>query len=333
MSLGLLAPEVPESDAGRRPEPVGPWRRGVARSVDLALLEVVVAVGTGAGLLVSAVAASLLGREPAVHAAVERLANRIGDAFVPRALSLEGLTNVLALIVMHTLGEGLHGSTPGKRLLGLTVRSVDGGPASLRAAWSRSAGFIVDQMVCGLVGFLRIRGSPLAQRFGDEWADTVVVRLRDLEPARRRSALRFAGATLAAALASAAIAFAVMLARVEHGASRAGSDSVKVVRAVMEDGAAAARRSVRVVVDYSLGSAERGTLRCVAAQDGEVRAEEIVPVALGARSKVVVLVVPLSPAGGPGYPDRPLEIVAALLPEENTDSPSATDSALLPLAP
>lgn len=62
-----------------------------------------------------------------------------------------------------------------------------------------------------------------------------------------------------------------------------------------------------------------------------MRAEDDVPVALGARSKVVVLNVRLSPDAGPGYPDRPLEILAALLP--NTDSPSATDSALLPLAP
>jgi uncharacterized RDD family membrane protein YckC len=51
---------------------------------------------------------------------------------------------VLGSVLYHTCMEGIHGSSIGKRLFGLTVLSEEGGPCSLRQGWKRSLAFLLD---------------------------------------------------------------------------------------------------------------------------------------------------------------------------------------------
>ena len=298
----------------------------------MVVLELVVGSATFCALLVATVAAELLGRGPATQAAVEQLSNHLESVLLPRALSLDWLTGLLALLAMHSVCEGLHGSTPGKRLVGVTVVGEEGGNATMRAGFVRSIGFVIDQMVLGLVGYMRIQRSPTRQRFGDEWAGTVVVRIAALEPARRRSGRRFAASTLAGLLAAGLVAFAVTTVRIHYGAAQAAGDAVRIARAVPQDARPDAPRPVAVRVDYSLRSADRGTIRCFVVKDGEVTGHEEARVTLGARSTSLVVSVPAA-RRGPGYPDSAVQIVVALFPGGNEEAPSATFSLDLALSP
>jgi uncharacterized RDD family membrane protein YckC len=94
---------------------------------------------------------------------------------------------VLGSVLYHTCMEGIHGSSIGKRLFGLTVLSEDGGPCSLRQGWKRSLAFLLDSFFFGMIGYSAARNSPRKQRVGDEWADTVVVRTRSVPAPLRRS--------------------------------------------------------------------------------------------------------------------------------------------------
>jgi len=94
---------------------------------------------------------------------------------------------VLGSVLYHTCMEGIHGSSIGKRLFGLTVLSEEGGPCSLRQGWKRSLAFLLDSFFFGMVGYAAASNSPRKQRVGDDWADTVVVRTRSLPAPLRRS--------------------------------------------------------------------------------------------------------------------------------------------------
>lgn len=94
--------------------------------------------------------------------------------------------SILGWILYHACMEGVHGSSLGKGILGLTVLSEDGRPCTLKQGWKRSLAFLVDSLFFGLIGFNAIRKSKRRQRVGDEWADTVVVRTRSLPAFLRR---------------------------------------------------------------------------------------------------------------------------------------------------
>ena len=97
------------------------------------------------------------------------------------------ILGVLGSVLYHTCMEGMHGSSIGKRLFGLTVLDAEGGPCSLRQGWKRSLAFLVDSFFLGMVGYSAAKGSPMRQRVGDDWADTVVVRTRSVPVPLRRS--------------------------------------------------------------------------------------------------------------------------------------------------
>ncbi len=104
----------------------------------------------------------------------------------------------IAGMAYHILGEAIHGSTPGKMILRITVRSSDGGYCGFGQALIRSLAFWIDSLVFGLPALISMRGSPSRQRLGDKWAGTVVVRIRSLEGSQRRTGACFLEATLAA---------------------------------------------------------------------------------------------------------------------------------------
>lgn len=79
------------------------------------------------------------------------------------------------------------GQTPGKRALGLQVRSLDGGPVAPMQSILRGLFLPVDILPLPLpLGFVLCAATPLAQRLGDFAAGTIVVRLpRELGRAQR----------------------------------------------------------------------------------------------------------------------------------------------------
>ena len=104
---------------------------------------------------------------------------------------LDFLAGLLGSLAMHTVAEGLHGSTIGKRLCGLTVVTVGGAPPTLGGALKRNIAFLWDALFFGMIAAQRMSQSPLNQRYGDAWANTQVVRLSVLTPDPGRSWLGF----------------------------------------------------------------------------------------------------------------------------------------------
>jgi uncharacterized RDD family membrane protein YckC len=108
---------------------------------------------------------------------------------------------ILGQYLYTALGEGIGGTTLGKLACGLTVVQKDGVPCTLAAAFKRDLLYYFDVLFFGIVGYLSMKGSPMQQRYGDKWADTVVVKKDTYQPAPPRSGARIflgilAGATL-----------------------------------------------------------------------------------------------------------------------------------------
>jgi uncharacterized RDD family membrane protein YckC len=90
---------------------------------------------------------------------------------------------LLGSVAYHTICEGIHGSTLGKLMLSMVVVQEDGSPCKVRSALLRSIAYFVDGMFFGLVGYLAMQKTPQQQRYGDEWAHTIVCK-RDRVAAR-----------------------------------------------------------------------------------------------------------------------------------------------------
>jgi uncharacterized RDD family membrane protein YckC len=183
--LPMLMDEPSAGEVGLR-EGAGFGIRALARAIDT-VVHVLVGVVVGVATIVLLAIGGALRGQP-TDAEVARLSVNTPLGF---------LAGLLGSIAMHALAEGLHGSTVGKRLCGLTVVRVDGGPAGVAAAVKRSVAFLWDALFFGLVAAQKMSESPLRQRYGDAWAGTQVVRLAGLDPAQRRSSLRFVLAVVA----------------------------------------------------------------------------------------------------------------------------------------
>jgi uncharacterized RDD family membrane protein YckC len=183
-------------------EGVGFGRRAVAQAIDLTVHSLVgIVVGVTTSLLV-VIGAAFRGVEPDQTLAMIS-ADSLGDFIA----ALVGAT------AMHILAEWLHGSTIGKRLCGITVIHEDGGPADFGGVVRRNIAYYVDAMFFGLVAYHKMAQSPRSQRVGDQWGRTMVVRIRELDPGRRRSGLRFVGASLAGLVADGLIVFLELASR------------------------------------------------------------------------------------------------------------------------
>ena len=87
---------------------------------------------------------------------------------------------VLAAVVLGTF-ETRGGQTPGKRLMGLEVRYLDGTPCDLRAAIIRNGFRLLDWFPgIYMIGGFNIASNKRRQRLGDQAAGTSVYRVRDL---------------------------------------------------------------------------------------------------------------------------------------------------------
>ena len=90
---------------------------------------------------------------------------------------------LVVIVFYFVLLEGLGGATIGKRLLGLRVVRVDGGPPGVERALVRNLLRIVDALpaFC-ILGAVLIATSPQRARFGDRIAGTRVT-VREVCPA------------------------------------------------------------------------------------------------------------------------------------------------------
>jgi len=87
------------------------------------------------------------------------------------------LLGLIAAVVAFTWLEASGAPTPGKRLLGLEVRYLDGSPCDLRAAVVRTVFRFVDAFPgIYLIGGFAIAGTKRRQRIGDQAAGTSVYR-------------------------------------------------------------------------------------------------------------------------------------------------------------
>ena len=162
-------------------ETVGAGRRAVARLIDH-VFHLLIATMSGVFLgVVIAIVSFASGKDP--QAILGRLSHTAG--FINLLLSFVGL------LAYHAVCEGLHGSTLGKLMMGVSVTTEDSQLCSLAAAIKRSLAYFVDSLFFGLVGYFSIKNSPLHQRHGDKWADTIVRTRAQLDPAQRRGAFRF----------------------------------------------------------------------------------------------------------------------------------------------
>jgi uncharacterized RDD family membrane protein YckC len=88
---------------------------------------------------------------------------------------------VLLVVVAFSALEARGGQTPGKRLLGLEVRYLDGAPCDGRAAIIRNAFRFLDWFPgVYMIGGFAIAGNRRRQRLGDQAAGTSVYRRADV---------------------------------------------------------------------------------------------------------------------------------------------------------
>jgi uncharacterized RDD family membrane protein YckC len=89
---------------------------------------------------------------------------------------LPALAMVLATAAYWILTEWFFGATIGKLICDLRVVSLTGKKCSLGQSVKRNLLRVVDFFPFYIIGFLAAKLSPLRQRLGDQWANTIVVR-------------------------------------------------------------------------------------------------------------------------------------------------------------
>lgn len=165
-------------------------RRALARIIDL-VMHYVIAIGAGVfvGIILVFVAA-------ATH-----------QPFVTITAKLSGFHPVTTLAAIagsclyEIICEGLHGSTLGKLVLGMVVVDESGKPCGMKAAVIRSAAYFVDGLFFGIVGYSAMKRDETRQRYGDDWAKTIVTKRSAVAPENLRGTGTFTGALLLAAAA------------------------------------------------------------------------------------------------------------------------------------
>jgi uncharacterized RDD family membrane protein YckC len=157
------------------------WPRAGARVIDM-IVHFVVSLCAGFVFGIGVVVvAGMMGRAP------DQWLESMGHlGWASFALAL------LGSIAYHAVCEAVHGSTLGKLALSLVVVREDGSPCGFDSALLRSFAYIADSFFFGLVGYSAMQRSTKRQRFGDEWAHTVVCKRVQIHPQNLRGGGRFA---------------------------------------------------------------------------------------------------------------------------------------------
>lgn len=171
-------------------EPVGFWPRAFARLLDL-----------GVHMILGLVAGVFVGITVGVIAAARGVPFATLWAGVQPATWMAFLGSLLGSMLYQVILAAGHGSSLGKLLLGIVVIEENGRPCSAVQALKRELAYFVDALFFGLIAASQMSKSPLKQRLGDDWADTVVVRRRSAPRHSLRSGLQFFGVFCLAAAA------------------------------------------------------------------------------------------------------------------------------------
>lgn len=185
----------------------GFWIRALARVIDTILL---IIIGFIVGILVSFIIAIIVGINAGIAGMPPESIEKTIEEILQRSGSLTLVNYVLSIfatLVYYTICESLHGSTLGKLICGLVVVTEKGTPCGLGSALGRSAAFLIDALVFGIVAAVNMSSSPKRQRLGDKWFHTVVAKRRDLEPIQLRSGWRFMIVLMGAVVLHAIILF------------------------------------------------------------------------------------------------------------------------------
>lgn len=169
------------------------WPRAAARVIDFIVHYLIVTCsGFFTGILIAIAAA--IQHNPAALRGLRGSSNSI-------SLFMAAL---LGSIFLEAVCEGFHGSTPGKLISGLVVVQEDGSPCRPGAAFIRSFAYLIDGLFFGLIGYFNMQKNPQFQRYGDEWAETIVCRRSAVQPQNLRGAGIFTMVFLLAAMVDAA---------------------------------------------------------------------------------------------------------------------------------
>jgi uncharacterized RDD family membrane protein YckC len=120
----------------------------------------------------------------------------------------------LGAFIYQVVSVSVHGSTLGKHVLSMVVVQEDGTPCRVGSAIIRELGYFVDSFFFGLVGYPVMQESLKKQRYGDQWAHTVVCKPSSVAPDRLRSDTRFALGLTLAMMADAALTIVGLLLRI-----------------------------------------------------------------------------------------------------------------------
>ena len=121
---------------------------------------------------------------------------------------------VLALVgsfAYQVVFTTIHGSTIGKLLLSMVVVQDNGTPCTFKSALIRELGYFVDGLFFGLIGYMAMQKTVKEQRYGDEWADTIVCKRALVKPENLRRPDRFMVALIFAVIADAALVMTGLL--------------------------------------------------------------------------------------------------------------------------
>lgn len=98
----------------------------------------------------------------------------------------------------------IYGSSVGKRILSMVVVQEDGSPCRFKSALIRELGYYIDAPFFGLIGYVAMERTEQQQRYGDEWAHTIVCKRELVAPGNLRGPDRFALALVLALMADSA---------------------------------------------------------------------------------------------------------------------------------
>jgi uncharacterized RDD family membrane protein YckC len=154
------------------------WPRFFARIIDFILHFIVrIAAGILFGVLL-AIASGGRVPLPVLH----RLSQTQAPIFI---------AGILGWFAYFVICETVHGSTLGKLALSMQVVQQDGSPCRLKSAVIRELGYFVDALFFGLIGYFAMKDEAEHQRYGDQWAETIVCKRSDVPLESRQDATRF----------------------------------------------------------------------------------------------------------------------------------------------
>jgi|SRR5208282_1403325 len=174
------------------------WPRAGARVIDYVLHY---CVTYAAGLLFTIlVLAASGGHVPAWVLARFRHAGLVGFVF-----------GILGYVAYNVICVSMHGSTLGKRLISSVVVRENGLRCRMGPAIIRELAYFIDSLFFGLIGYLAMQKTYQEQRYGDQWAHTVVVKRASVIPEQLRSDGRFVSVLMLAVMTDAALAIIGLL--------------------------------------------------------------------------------------------------------------------------